>query len=170
MGCFAKWRASFAGVPRRNQVRIAVAMFFTFPPGRPLECRAVGRGVRGRDREDRGVVRVPWRVFQRLPPGTAHPLPCVEAYYLRQTRFETIAQRKVRRRRLTEDGNVEISGPICVRWQEPTLTGAPQTAAVDPEPPFVAGDEITRPRSTGQPTRWPPGRRPGKRRSLRPKR
>jgi hypothetical protein len=31
MGCFAKWRASFAGVPRRNQVRIAVAMFFTFP-------------------------------------------------------------------------------------------------------------------------------------------
>ena len=40
----------------------------------------------------------------------AHPLPCVEAYYLRQTRFETIAQQKLRRRQLTEDGNVEISG------------------------------------------------------------
>jgi hypothetical protein len=36
----------------------------------------------------------------------APSLPCVEAYYLRRTRFETVAQRKVRRRRLTE---VEIS-------------------------------------------------------------
>jgi hypothetical protein len=34
----------------RSQVRIAVAMFFTFPRGRPLECQAAGRGVRGRDR------------------------------------------------------------------------------------------------------------------------
>ena len=40
------------------------------------------------------------------------PIPerCVEAYYLQQTRFESIAERKLRRRQLTEDGNVEISG------------------------------------------------------------
>ena len=35
---------------------------------------------------------------------------CVQAYYLQQTRFENIAQRKLRRRQLTDDGNVEISG------------------------------------------------------------
>jgi hypothetical protein len=34
---------------------------------------------------------------------------CVEAYYLHRTRFESIAERKSRRRRLTADGNVEIS-------------------------------------------------------------
>jgi hypothetical protein len=34
----------------------------------------------------------------------------VEAYCLRRTRFESIAERKLRRRQLTEDGNVEISG------------------------------------------------------------
>jgi hypothetical protein len=35
---------------------------------------------------------------------------CVEAYCLQWTRFESIAERKLRRRQLTEDGNVEISG------------------------------------------------------------
>jgi hypothetical protein len=34
----------------------------------------------------------------------------VEAYYLQRTRFEAIAERKLRRRQLIEDGNVEISG------------------------------------------------------------
>jgi hypothetical protein len=42
--------------------------------------------------EHSGVVRVP---------------RCVEAYYLQRTRFESIAERKLRRRQLTEDG---ISG------------------------------------------------------------
>jgi hypothetical protein len=36
--------------------------------------------------------------------------PTPEAYYLQRTRFESIAERKLRRRQLTEDGNVEISG------------------------------------------------------------
>jgi hypothetical protein len=40
----------------------------------------------------------------------AHPEWCVEAYYLQRTRFESIVERKLRRRQLTEDGNVEISG------------------------------------------------------------
>ena len=43
---------------------------------------------------------------------TERPTPerCVEAYYLQRTRFECIAERKLRRRQLTEDGNVEITG------------------------------------------------------------
>ena len=57
-----------------------------------------------------GVVRVPRRVFQRLLPERPTPERCVEAYYLQRTRFESIAERKLRRRQLTEDENVEISG------------------------------------------------------------
>ena len=59
--------------------------------------------------EYRGVVRVPRRAA--AAPGAAYPERCVEAYYLQRTRFESIAERKLRRRQLTEDGNVEISGP-----------------------------------------------------------
>jgi hypothetical protein len=33
----------------------------------------------------------------------------VEAYYLQRTRFESIAERKIRRRQLTEGGNVGSS-------------------------------------------------------------
>ena len=33
-----------------------------------------------------------------------------KAYYLQRTRFESIAERKLHRRQLTEDGNVEITG------------------------------------------------------------
>jgi len=60
--------------------------------------------------EDRGVVGVPRRVFQRLLPERPTPERCVEAYYFQRTGFESIAQQKLRRRQLTEDGNVEISG------------------------------------------------------------
>ena len=60
--------------------------------------------------EYHGVVRVPRRVFQRLLPERPTPEGGVEAYYLQRTRFEGIAERKLRRRQLTEDGNVEISG------------------------------------------------------------
>jgi hypothetical protein len=60
--------------------------------------------------EYEGVVRVPRRVFQRLLPQRPTPERCVEAYYLQRTQFESIAERKLRRRQLTEDGNVEISG------------------------------------------------------------
>ena len=58
----------------------------------------------------RGVVRVPRRVFQRLLPERPTPERCVEAYYLQRTRFESIAERKLRRRQLTEDGSVELIG------------------------------------------------------------
>ena len=53
---------------------------------------------------------VPRRVLQRLLTERPTPERCVEAYYLQRTRFEGIAERKLRRRQLTEDGNVEISG------------------------------------------------------------
>ena len=48
--------------------------------------------------------------FQQLLPERPTPERCVEAYYLRRTRFESIAERKLRQRQLTDDGNVEISG------------------------------------------------------------
>src|ERR1700680_4727942 len=38
------------------------------------------------------------------------PERCFEAYYLQRTRFEGIAERKIRQRQLTEDGNIEITG------------------------------------------------------------
>jgi len=60
--------------------------------------------------EYRGVVRVPRRVFQRLLSERPTPERCVEAYYLQRTRFESIAEGKLRRGQLTEDGNVAISG------------------------------------------------------------
>ena len=44
--------------------------------------------------------------------STYSPSPerCLEGYHLHRTRFELIAERKVRRRQLTDDGNVEITG------------------------------------------------------------
>ena len=85
-------------------------MFFTFPENArwDAERQAVEFGVE--IGEYRGVVRVPRRVFQRLLPEGPTPERCVEAYYLQRTRFESIAERKLRRRQLTEDGNVEITG------------------------------------------------------------
>ena len=49
-------------------------------------------------------------LFQSLLPERPTPERCAEAYYIQRTRFESIAGRKLRRRQLTEDGNVEISG------------------------------------------------------------
>ena len=84
-------------------------MFFTFPENAHwnAERQAVEFGV---EFGEHRVVRVPRRVFQRLLPERPTPERCVEAYYLQRTRFESFAERKLRRRQLTEDGNVEISG------------------------------------------------------------
>ena len=84
-------------------------MLFTFPEDVRwnAERQVVEFGVE--IGEYQGVVRVPRRVFQRV---LTEPTPerCVEAYHLQRTRFERIAERKLRRRFLTEDGNVEITG------------------------------------------------------------
>ena len=85
-------------------------MFFTFPENVRWNAdrQAVEFGIE--IGEYQGMVRVSRRVFQRLLPERPTPERCVEAYYLQRTRFESIAERKLRRRQLTEDGNVEISG------------------------------------------------------------
>jgi hypothetical protein len=90
-------------------------MFFAFPEDAHWNAnrQAVEFGVE--IGEYRGVVRVPRLVFQRLLPERPTPDRCVEAYYLQRTRFESIAERKLRRRQLTEDGNGEISGRD-LRW------------------------------------------------------
>ena len=85
-------------------------MFFTFPENAHWKTEQQAVEFGGEIGEYRGVVRVPRRVFQRLLPERPTPERCVEAYYLQRTRFESIAERKLRRRQLTEDGNVEISG------------------------------------------------------------
>ena len=85
-------------------------MFFTFPENArwDAERQAVEFGVE--IGEYQGVVRVPRRTFQHLLPERPTPERCVEAYYVQRTRLESIAERKLRRRQLTEDGNVEITG------------------------------------------------------------
>ena len=84
-------------------------MFFTFPedarwnPDRMAVEFGVGIG------EYRGVVRVYRRVFQNLLAESPTPESCPKAYHLQRTRFELIAERKLRRRQFTDDGNVEIT-------------------------------------------------------------
>jgi hypothetical protein len=84
-------------------------MFFAFPDDARwnAERQAVEFGVE--IGEYYGVVRIPRRVFQRLLPDTPAPERCVEAYHLQRTRFERVAERKLRRRQLT-DGNIEATG------------------------------------------------------------
>ena len=85
-------------------------MFFRFPPDARWnpDRSAVEFGIGVGEYE--GVVRVPRRVFQSLLEQTPTPERCLEAYHLYRIRLELIAERKVRRRQLTDDGNIEISG------------------------------------------------------------
>ena len=98
-------------------------MFFRFPPDvRWNPDRAVvefGIGVG----EYEGVVRVPRRVFQSLLEQTPIPERCLEAYHLYRTRLELIAERKVRRRQLTDDGNIEITGRDLREREHRVLAG-----------------------------------------------
>lgn len=85
-------------------------MFFTFPDDAwwNPEREAVEFGVA--IGEYRGVVRISRRAFQRLLTERPTPERCIEAYYMQRTRFESVVERKIRRRQLTEDGNIEITG------------------------------------------------------------
>jgi hypothetical protein len=85
-------------------------MFFIFPEDAHWNAARQAVEFRVEIGEYRGVIRVSRRVFQRLLPERPTPKRCVKAYYLQRTRFESIAERKLRRRQLTEDGNVEITG------------------------------------------------------------
>jgi len=57
-----------------------------------------------------GTARIARRVFQGLLDQRPTPERCLEAYHLQRTRFEIVVERKLRRRQLAEDGNVEITG------------------------------------------------------------
>ena len=89
-------------------------MFFRFP----LDARwnpersAVEFGIGVGDYE--GVVRVPRLVFQQLLSESPTPERCLEAYHLHRTRLELIAERRVSRKQLTDDANVEITGAMTV--------------------------------------------------------
>jgi hypothetical protein len=112
-------------------------MFFTFPEDArwTAERQAVEFWVE--IGEYHGVLRVPRRVFQRLPPERPTSERCAEAYYLQRTRFESIVERKLRRRQLTEDGNVVISGRDLrkvTRWKPGDSRGACQ---IDPQRSFA---------------------------------
>jgi hypothetical protein len=85
-------------------------MFFRFPPDARWNSNRntveFGIGVG----EYEGVGRISRRVFQILIPETLTPERCLEAFHLHRTRLELIAERKLRRRQLSDDGNVEITG------------------------------------------------------------
>ena len=85
-------------------------MFFSFPEdarwNAEREAVEFGVGIG----EYQGVVRVARNVFRRFIDGPVTPERCLEAYHLQRTRLELVAERKLRRRQLTEDGNVEITG------------------------------------------------------------
>ena len=85
-------------------------MFFRFPEDACWneERQAVEFGIGIGEYE--GVVRVPRQVFRRFIDGGVTPERCLEAYHLQRTRFELVAERKLRGRQLTDDGNVEING------------------------------------------------------------
>ena len=60
--------------------------------------------------EYQGTVRIARKIFQRLLDQPPTPERCLEAFHLQRTRFEMIVERKLRRRQLSDDGNVEITG------------------------------------------------------------
>jgi hypothetical protein len=85
-------------------------MFFRFPEdvrwNADRETVEFGVGIG----EYEGVVSIPRQVFRRFVGGKVTPERCLEAYHLERTRFERIAERKLRNRQLADDGNVEITG------------------------------------------------------------
>jgi hypothetical protein len=101
-------------------------MFFRFPPDARWnpERSAVEFGIGVGEYE--GVVHVSRRVFQILLAETPAPERCLEAYHLHRTRLELIAERKVRRRQLMDDGNVEITGRD-LRERAPRAAAHPST-------------------------------------------
>jgi len=85
-------------------------MFFAFPEDARWnpDCDAVEFSVLLDPYE--GTVRIARRVFQRFIDQSPTPERCMKAFHLQRTRFEMIVERKLRRRQLTDDGNVEITG------------------------------------------------------------
>src|SRR5882672_1353977 len=78
-----------------------------------------------------GTVRVGGRVFQHLLDQSPTPERCMEMFHLQRTRFELVVERKLRRRQLTEDGNVEITGRD-LREKSPQIGQDPLFVDADP--------------------------------------
>lgn len=68
-----------------------------------------------------GTVRVPRGVFQGLLDQSPTPERCMEAFHLQRTRFELIVERKLRRRQLSDDGNVDITGRDMCEKNPPSI-------------------------------------------------
>ena len=85
-------------------------MFFTFPEDARWNAdrQAVEFGVAIGEYE--GVVRIGAPGLPAIYRRSVTPERCIEAYHLQRTRFECIAERKLRNRQLTDDANVEITG------------------------------------------------------------
>jgi hypothetical protein len=91
-----------------------------------------------------GTVRIPRRVFQ----GLLDQRPTPERCNLQRTRFEMIAERKLRRRQLTDDGNIEITGRDYARRRHRSAK-----ATYSREPRRVQlREQLRRPRS--RKTKW----------------
>jgi len=85
-------------------------MFFTFPEDAAWNPDWNAVEFRVEIGECHGVVRIGRRVFQHLLSESPTPERCVEGDHLHRTRFDQIAERKLRRRQLTDDSNIEIVG------------------------------------------------------------
>lgn len=85
-------------------------MFFSFPPDAHWSPEHDAVEFTVEIGEYRGVARIRRSVFRRFLDGAVTLERCIEAYHLQRMRLELIVERKLRRRQLTEDGNVEIAG------------------------------------------------------------
>jgi hypothetical protein len=96
-------------MPEHSTLR-EIAMFFSFPEDARWNAtrEAVEFSVILGQYE--GIVSIPRRAFQGLLDGSPTPHRCLETFHLQRTRFELMVERKLRRRQLTDDGNVEITG------------------------------------------------------------
>src|SRR5437879_13904692 len=107
-------------------------VFFTFPENARWnpERSAVEFGVSVGEYE--GVVRIPRRTFQRILTEGPTPQRCIEAYHLNRVWLERLAERKLRRRQLTDDSNVEITGRDLRGWDAgATVPGVPSARPQD---------------------------------------
>jgi hypothetical protein len=77
----------------------------SFDAGTKHDIRSISKSVT--------VARVSKRVFQILVPDAPTPERCVEAYHIHRTRLELIAERKFRRRLLTDDAKSRSPVAIC---------------------------------------------------------
>jgi hypothetical protein len=104
-------------------------MFFRFPPdARWNPARnAVEFGIGVSEYE--GTVRVSRRVFQILLPDAPTPERCLEAYHTHRTRLELIAERKFRRRLLTNDAMSRSPVAICGSARSERIIDSPSAIA-----------------------------------------